>query len=64
MIEAPVKELVVLDTSGHRPLFEQPDAFVDYMVRTVLADTHGRRRRAPDDSNRWSVFGSSRESAA
>jgi proline iminopeptidase len=39
MVEAPLKDLVVLETSGHRPLFEQPDAFVDYMVDTVLART-------------------------
>jgi proline iminopeptidase len=39
---APVKDMVVLDTSGHRPLFEQPDEFVDYMVDTVLADTASR----------------------
>jgi pimeloyl-ACP methyl ester carboxylesterase len=38
-VEAPIKELAVLDTSGHRPLFEQPDEFVDYMVDTVLART-------------------------
>ena len=31
MIEAPLKDLVVLDTSGHRPLFEQPDEFHDLM---------------------------------
>jgi pimeloyl-ACP methyl ester carboxylesterase len=37
MVDAPVKDLVVFDTSGHRPLFEQPDEFVDYMVDTVLA---------------------------
>lgn len=39
MIDAPIKDLVVLDTSGHRPLFEQPDEFVDYMTTTVLART-------------------------
>ncbi len=39
MITAPIKDLAVLDTSGHRPLFEQPDEFVDYMVGTVLAGT-------------------------
>ncbi len=38
-VKAPIKDLVVLDTSGHRPLFEQPDEFVDYMVDTVLAQT-------------------------
>ena len=39
MVNAPLKDLTVLDTSGHRPLFEQPDEFVDYMVDTVLAET-------------------------
>ena len=38
-VDAPVKDLAVLDTSGHRPLWEQPDEFVDYMVDTVLAQT-------------------------
>jgi len=41
MIEAPTKDMVVLDTSGHRPLFEQPDEFVAYMNDTVLARTAG-----------------------
>ncbi len=39
MIDAPIKDLVVLDTSGQRPLWEQPDEFVDYMTGTVLAQT-------------------------
>ena len=39
MVDAPIKDLVVLDTSGHRPLFEQPDEFVEYMTNTVLART-------------------------
>lgn len=39
MIEAPNKDLAVFDTSGHRPLWEQPAEFVDYMVGTVLAET-------------------------
>ena len=39
MIEAPTKDVVVLETSGHRPLFEQPDEFVAYMNDTVLAQT-------------------------
>ena len=38
-VNAPTKDLAVLDTSGHRPLWEQPDEFVDYMVTTVLART-------------------------
>lgn len=39
MVDAPTKDVVVLDTSGHRPLWQQPDEFVDYMVDTVLART-------------------------
>lgn len=39
MITAPAKDLTVLDTSGHRPLFEQPDAFVAYLINTVLTQT-------------------------
>jgi pimeloyl-ACP methyl ester carboxylesterase len=42
MVDAPIKDLVVLDTSGHRPLFEQPEEFVHYMVNTVLAETSDR----------------------
>ena len=41
MIDAPDKDVTVLATSGHRPLFEQPDEFVDYMVHTVLERTDG-----------------------
>ncbi len=41
MLDAPSKDLVVLDTSGHRPLFEQPEEFVEYMNETVL------KRRVP-----------------
>jgi pimeloyl-ACP methyl ester carboxylesterase len=35
-INAPLKDRTVFDTSGHRPMFEQPDEFVDYLVETVL----------------------------
>ncbi len=37
LLQAPHKELVVLDTSGHRPIFEQPEEFHEVMVR-VLSD--------------------------
>lgn len=37
MLSAPDKDLTRLATSGHRPLFEQPDEFVSYMKNTVLA---------------------------
>jgi len=39
-LEAPSKKMIVLDTSGHRPLFEQPAQFHDVMTRTVLTETH------------------------
>ncbi len=55
MIDAPIKDVTVLDTSGHRPLFEQPDEFVDYMVDTVLADTTDQQVTSnanPDACNR------------
>ncbi|WP_139003362.1 alpha/beta fold hydrolase [Arthrobacter crystallopoietes] len=37
MLEAPGKHMTELATSGHRPLFEQPDEFIEYMNHTVLA---------------------------
>jgi proline iminopeptidase len=39
VLDAPSKDVVTFDTSGHRPMFEQPDEFVAYMVDTVLAAT-------------------------
>jgi proline iminopeptidase len=39
MLEAPHKEMIVFDTSGHRPLFEQPELFHQVMTQTVLAET-------------------------
>jgi pimeloyl-ACP methyl ester carboxylesterase len=36
LLQAPRKELVVLDSSGHRPLWEQPDEFTELMTGTVL----------------------------
>lgn len=41
VLDAPAKRLVVFDRSGHRPMFEQPEAFTDYMVEEVLASTAG-----------------------
>jgi pimeloyl-ACP methyl ester carboxylesterase len=38
LLEAPSKDLVIFDTSGHRPLWEQPDQFHDLMT-TVLTQT-------------------------
>ena len=39
-IDAPIKGRTVLDTSGHRPLFEQPDDFLDYLTDVVVPQ-HG-----------------------
>jgi proline iminopeptidase len=44
LLDAPSKDVVVFDTSGHRPMFEQPDEFVDYMVDTVLRSTEAGAR--------------------
>jgi len=38
-LRAPSKQLIALDTSGHRPLFEQPQQFREVMTETVLAET-------------------------
>jgi pimeloyl-ACP methyl ester carboxylesterase len=38
-LDAPRKHRTVLETSGHRPLFEQPDRFHEVMTQTVLAET-------------------------
>lgn len=42
MIDAPTKDLIVLETAGHRPLWEQPDEFVRYVTSTVLTETRER----------------------
>jgi pimeloyl-ACP methyl ester carboxylesterase len=39
ILDAPTKQWITFDTSGHRPLFEQPDLFRQQMVDTVLAHT-------------------------
>jgi proline iminopeptidase len=39
VLEAPGKEIVEFENSGHRPLFEEPAKFVAYMRDTVLAGT-------------------------
>jgi pimeloyl-ACP methyl ester carboxylesterase len=38
-LDAPRKQRVVADTSGHRPLWEQPEQFHDFMTNTVLNQT-------------------------
>jgi proline iminopeptidase len=43
LLEAPRKRLVTFDTSGHRPLWEQPSQFRNLMA-SVLADTQPARR--------------------
>lgn len=39
MLQAPHKKLIVLDTSGHRPIFEQPDEFHAVMVNDVVPES-------------------------
>jgi proline iminopeptidase len=39
VLEAPGKEIVEFENSGHRPLFEEPAKFAAYMRDTVLAGT-------------------------
>lgn len=36
MLQAPHKERVTFERSGHRPLFEQPEEFVEYLSQSVL----------------------------
>jgi proline iminopeptidase len=38
-LDAPSKQLVVMDTSGHRPLFEQPAEFATTMRQVVRVTT-------------------------
>ena len=38
-LDAPTKQWITFYTSGHRPLFEQPDLFHQLMIDTVLAHT-------------------------
>jgi len=39
MLEAPLKEMITFEHSGHRPLFEEPAAFASLMSR-ILGDTY------------------------
>jgi pimeloyl-ACP methyl ester carboxylesterase len=39
LLTAPKKQLIVLDTAGHRSLFERPDLFNQVMTTTVLPQT-------------------------
>ncbi len=42
-LQAPSKQLIVFEASGHRPLFEEPDRFHDVMTGLVLAETYPGR---------------------
>jgi proline iminopeptidase len=48
-LRAPSKRLLVFETSGHRPLWEQPDRFHHVMKEIVLAETRAdpEQRRSP-----------------
>jgi pimeloyl-ACP methyl ester carboxylesterase len=39
MLDAPTKEWIIFDHSGHRPLFEEPAAFASVMFR-IMQDTY------------------------
>lgn len=39
MLQAPSKEMIVFEHSGHRPLFEEPATFASLMTR-ILSETH------------------------
>ena len=39
LLQAPSKQWITFDNSGHRPLFEEPDRFFEVMTGTVLAET-------------------------
>ena len=38
-LDAPRKAMVIADTSGHRPLFEQPAEFHRFLTDVVLRET-------------------------
>ena len=42
LLEAPGKKLVTFDTSGHRPLWEQPTEFHDLMTAVLSETSHNR----------------------
>ena len=39
MLQAPTKQLIMFENSGHRPQFEEPELFQRVMLDTVLAQT-------------------------
>ena len=39
-LQAPTKQLIMFDQSGHRALFQEPTRFHDVMTGTVLAQTY------------------------
>ncbi|PKN99572.1 MAG: alpha/beta hydrolase [Chloroflexi bacterium HGW-Chloroflexi-4] len=40
LLQAPHKELIVFEKSGHGMIWEEPDKFTDVLVNTVLAQTY------------------------
>jgi proline iminopeptidase len=46
MVEAPSKEMIVFEHSGHRPLFEEPALFTSLMTK-VLVDTYVSNEQGP-----------------
>lgn len=43
LLEAPSKQLRTFDKSGHRPHFEEPERFCEFMTEIVLARTEPGR---------------------
>lgn len=43
-LQAPVKQRIVIEHAGHRPLFERPAEFAEIMSGTVLARTRAQQR--------------------
>jgi hypothetical protein len=43
VLDAPHKELIWFENSGHIPLYEESGRFVDVMIHTVLAQTQPER---------------------
>jgi proline iminopeptidase len=48
-LAAPHKEMVVFERSGHRPMFEEPDRFYEFMTDRVLAGRGWASRPSPAD---------------
>jgi hypothetical protein len=50
MLDAPSKELITFEHSGHRPSFEQPAAFAAIMTRVLAETSDSTTAFAPQDT--------------